>query len=217
MEAKIEEMASCKDVTGLIQMASEGDCMVQEQVRYALESIGPEAVPELINSLRSTNKAARYSAIIALGDIADQRAVVPLGRVLLTDREKCIRCCAARALSHHREEQATQFMLQALLMDRECCVRHVARRALECQYGEDELLNMLLMALDCSDPETSAAAALALGSIGDQRALEPLVEKTLESDRFLQRCAQWAIQRLQDRTTPPFEWYPQICSDLIVP
>ena len=64
---------------------------------------------------------------------------------------------------------------------------------------------------------TSEAHTLALGSIGDQRALEPLVEKTLESDRFLQRCAQWAIQRLQDRTTPPFEWYPQICSDLIVP
>lgn len=71
------------------------------QVR-AVEALGAwksaAAVPALIKSLRSTEPTLRWKAVLALGQIADTRAIDPLEYLRDHDTEEEIRGAAADAL-----------------------------------------------------------------------------------------------------------------------
>jgi HEAT repeat protein len=76
--SKATTVATPDDIAGLIQTLRSSNHTTREAATAKLIAIGQEAVPDLIESLKSTSPLVRYRAAEALGHIGDARAVAPL-------------------------------------------------------------------------------------------------------------------------------------------
>jgi HEAT repeat protein len=81
----------------------------------ALASIGPPAVPRLIEALADPSPEVRIEAVRALGNIADVRAIEPLRRAT-DDSNEVVRATAVRALGAFSDPRAAE-ALTAVLKD----------------------------------------------------------------------------------------------------
>lgn len=182
----------------LIEALADRDVGVREGAAYSLGKIGDgRAVGPLILSLRDSHGKVREAAVWSLARLEDRRAVDPLIDALGNGVPK-VREAAAWALGVLGDRRATDPLVSAL-GDDDPGVRKAAMQVLEKLgdpmgkriYGaldgdresREELargkdprsLDPLLRCLRNPDGKLRRAAARALGTIGDRRAVDGLV------------------------------------------
>jgi HEAT repeat protein len=184
------------------------------------------AVERLVAAVRAGATLPGYlglRAIVALGMPVRQHLLV-----LLTDPSPRARLLAVRALGQSGSEalgpvlnaRSPEDRLQALetldqlaaqvleplsrtLRDEDVTVRREVAFQF-CLFGKSSYKGAvapLIEALDDPEPDVRSSVALALGASEDPRALEPLVQRLLQSDEvpIVRRCAAEGIDHLQDR------------------
>lgn len=169
-------------VEPLIQALSED---TDEEVRWkAASALGKindkRAVDSLIKALSDENWAVRRNVIIALGKLGDERSFEPILNSL-SDRDWHVRKYAAVALGKIGDERAINPLLNAL-NDEDSDVRWKSIVAL----GDIGIpaVEPLIKAFENKDWQIKSRAAEVLGKIGDERAVEPLIEALNRKDKY---------------------------------
>jgi protein-S-isoprenylcysteine O-methyltransferase Ste14 len=137
----------------------------------ALEGMGERAVDPLIDLLHDRDPSLREIAANTLGVLGSERAVAPL-IASLADPDGNVRCWAAGSLGRLRAEEAVAPLTR--MLDTPGSARHSAAVALG-RIGSTDAVRPLITALDEPSPWTQAAVIYALGQLGDERAVDPLL------------------------------------------
>ena len=148
-------------------------------------------VEGLIQALGHEDHGIRVNAALALGKLKNAGAVKALVDAL-RDPNEDVRWAAAWALGEIGKP-AVRPLVQAL-KDEEGEVRWKAAWALE-KMGR-QVLDSLLDAFATEEGEAKSKIAMVLGSIGDVRAVRPLVQALGDEDESVRWGARWALQKL---------------------
>jgi HEAT repeat protein len=136
------------------------------------------AVPGMLVLLDSEQWMARKEAAIGLGELGDD-TVVPALAPLLSDPADWMREAAAEALAKIGTDAALAALWDAFDHRRFQRIGYLSSALAE---FTPEVLPRLLAAAGSDDPDTRYWAAVALGSTGDDRAVETL-ERLMADDR----------------------------------
>jgi len=145
------------------------------------------AVKPLLEILRDTNSEVRGSAASALGQLGALEAVEPLIE-RLQDENAEVRCSAANALGELGDERAVEPLLR-LLSDQDTEMQRRASIALKQLSGAERLL----VALRHEEAKIRQGAAISLGDVGDERAVEPLLQAVHDKDSRVRWAAMQAL------------------------
>jgi HEAT repeat protein len=222
-EAAVEILGDIGDtiVNPLIDVLRDGDASERRAAAIELgEARESQAVDALIDALANADEGVRSAASTALGQIGDERAAEPLV-TMLDDSSESVRDSAISALvmtgapavpallaslesSEAAVLEASASVLGqigdtravrplfALLNNDERSVRMAAAHALSSFGGR--VFNALAAALEGEDERIREAVAVALGEIGDERAVKPLLDALKSSkDRNAQLAAARAL------------------------
>jgi len=216
-------------VEPLIVALKNKDWIVRENAAKALGKIGDKrAVEPLIFAIKDDTGRVRYEAIEALGEIGDLRAVEPLMSLLLDQNEKGspLRTGAATALGKIGDKRAIEPLISALSY-KEQNIRKAASESLnkfgwrpenennkviffianqewdKCVEMGESAVEPLIAALKYGG-DTRKEAAIALGKIGDKRAVEPLIvvlnDKFWDANANAAGEAAWALGEIGDQS-----------------
>jgi HEAT repeat protein len=147
-----------------------------------------------IRDLRSSDVNERSHAARALGELGDKRAVDPLIGVLEHDSDLYVRAAAAEALGSLRDSRAIEPLCRALGDVEHPAVPPAAAKALGA-FGAAALDPVL--AQFRNNEKARYGAAIALGEIGDKRAIAPLLEAKTKDVSESQAIAA-ALRKLRD-------------------
>ena len=172
--------------TGYSEQRKQWDVRVSEVVK-ALEKVGDaNAVAVLINTLEELNIMdsclSHYVLDVivdALGEIADNKAVVPIVRAM--QRWSTVKISAIVALGRIGSQEAIASIISALI-DRDEYVRNNAMNALRRLKDSPITVDCLIAALRDENWAIRTAAAECIGQLGYQQAVKPLV--ALLKDRY---------------------------------
>lgn len=160
------------------------------------ETAPPQEIRELLQSIvlsKERSEPEQEQAAMCLGHLQDES---PLQSFASSDNPR-VRSHAAAGYGYCPTETAIAATLE-LLTDRVNTVRNMAERALirqmslVRQYGVARLLELL----DHPEPLTHSPAARLLGLTQDDRALQPLLDKANNGEKWLTRM--WATKALGD-------------------
>src|SRR5579859_7765950 len=168
---------------------------VRKEAAKALGQLGDARAGEpLTRALQDKSSHVRKEAALALGLIGDRRAVEPLIYTLQnehgrSDRDYQVCVAAAQALGQIRDAPAVSPFVSPLMLAFEEAsveVREAAMQALV-QIGAG-VVEPLVGALQDKDRDIllRAGAAKTLGRIGDERAVGPLLEALIVSQKMPQ-------------------------------
>lgn len=131
---------------------------------------------KLIKQLSHEETDKREEAILALGELRDERAVVPLIKVVNQDTIEN-RTYAIIALSEIADHRAIETLIYCL-MDNELNIRLAASRSLG-KFSSPQAISALLISLR-KDPKVivKSRAALSLGAVGSELAVEDLMSES---------------------------------------
>ena len=141
----------------------------------ALARCGPTATVPMLGMLTDSSPLLRVRAAITLGLLGNLATRDPL-LACLADPDKRVRAAAAMALGALGDASICSALLP-LFDDAEMDVRNAAINAsatLHCAIAIDPLIVMLRSS--GADGGNSHAIAMALGTLGDPRAIDPLIE-----------------------------------------
>jgi len=167
----------------------------RERARYR-EAL---ALPHLATISRSPTASVRVRAATALGNV-DDRGAEPVLEKLLGDRDPEVRTAAGEALALRAE-----YVPDATLAALESALRGGRRElVLPAALGlaakkRPEAFQPLLLVIKAGEPNERERAVLALGALGDRRALvelDPLVEPAVDADDATRALAPAAIEAL---------------------
>lgn len=179
--------------TAILPLLRDREEFVRQQAAYALgETRIRMNVPALINVLSQDKSAGvRGAAAVALGEIGDEAATIPLTQVL----SKRIRASGLLNRARRRTSAENEF------------VRRAAARSLG-QIGSRAAVPALISALtdQTNSDDVRREAALALGLINDPSAIASLQSVLAAPDPFLSRIAFEALQKI----SPAAATQPQI-------
>ncbi|MDP3065933.1 MAG: HEAT repeat domain-containing protein [Methanobacteriaceae archaeon] len=181
-------------------MDTDPDEEVRWKAAWALGEIGsPHATEVLIRALKDNSWTVRRHAANSLGIIGDQDAVPPLMKAL-EDKDWHVRKYAAVALGKMKDEVAIPFLLEAL-EDEDADVRWKAGSSLVSMGGL--AVPSLIKKFKKGNWHTRGRAAEILGRIGDERALQPLMDsltpgKFRDKHRHVRGKAAEALGRIGD-------------------
>ncbi len=152
----------------------------RREIMRKLVDLGGEAVPVLEANLRFVEPEARPALIRILGEIGDDRALLPLMRFVFDTR------------GEPSESDARGFAMQAIM------------RIADASHA-DRLFDFLIDMKGDDDPFVRGYVAEAFGRLGDRRAV-PFVEDALEDDdEFVRECAQRAMEALEEADSGALE------------
>ncbi|GAB4449831.1 MAG: hypothetical protein OHK0015_55130 [Chloroflexi bacterium OHK40] len=202
------------------------DAEVRHHAARALATLGDaRAVPQLLAALRRTETAVRRECALLLGRLKAPLVSRSLASLLASDPVADVRAAAATALGTCGDPSATAPLI-AVLLDNHARVRAAAAAALG-TIGDTTALGPLidtlthdmlpvagataralarfgdpalqpLIALLRADTATAARAALALGYLGDPRALPALTDLLDEASEPLAPALHDALRALGD-------------------
>ena len=195
----VDKLYAKRDVKKLIKALGYKDASVRTSAVRALGDLDDvQAIEALSAALLDDDKRVRGWSADALGKIGDVRAVEPL-LVLLRgkDEDGWVRLRAADALGKIGDGQAVRPLMNAL-NDVDYKVREGAASALV-KIGSPAV-EPLCAALKGDDHAGSFGALVALGNIGDVRAVEPLlmVLKDEDQDAWVRLRAAEALGKIGD-------------------
>lgn len=174
--------ASFNGVLAMVQDTGQ-DLEVRATAIWVLRLLGDtHAVPVLLAALTDEQPDVRQGAALALGSLADRRAVAPLIDILQADTKARVRQVAAHALRWFGDTAAIDPLVRALQdRDEDVAVRGEAAESLG-EVGARQALPPLLAALADPSDEIRLWSAFALGVLGDVRAL-PELERVAATDQ----------------------------------
>ncbi len=143
------------------------NCQSESRRAWAAEILGTlqakSAVDALMDSLLDASPEVRAKAAGALGKIKEDRAIIKLGELLVSEPVSFVRTRVSQALGAIGSPKVIRFLVD-ILKDPEWWVRIRAVEALE-QIGENSVPS-LLVTLEEDDQEVRKRAAMALEKIG---------------------------------------------------
>jgi len=160
--------------------------MVFKKIQYSQDQV----IEGIIAALK--DEFDRQGAVIALGEIGDERAVESL-IATLKDEDSNVRKNAAEALGKIGDERAVEPLKQAL-KDKSKDVQIWAAFGLY-KSGDTQKIEFLITALKDKDVIVRLAATWALGELTDPRAVEPLIT-ALKDEEYMVRY--WAAEALEE-------------------
>lgn len=169
-------MAVSKATERLVEhFLADEDTEVRWNSGVALGKIGnEEAMDCLSKAVESKSTNMRWIAAFALAHAGDQRGVSVLIEAARHD-DSDIRSKAASALGQIPSDMVRKLLIKLLLFDNATGVRATAARALA-QMGGKTTQKALISALERGNRDVRAAAADALGTVGDDGAVGPLLK-----------------------------------------
>jgi beta-lactamase regulating signal transducer with metallopeptidase domain len=152
----------------------------------------------LVQMLQMQDPDMREHAASALGELGDERAVLPLIQVILNDGNSRVREHACEALGALGDVRALDPLITVMRTDGSARVReHCASAVGELQ--DSRSYEALLQVMYGGDTEqVRAHAAEALGSSGDPRALEPLLSALQDGSARMRMHAAIGLGELED-------------------
>lgn len=158
-----------------------------------------EMVPVLISVLKNDeNVRLRMSAITALEDIRDKRAV-PVLIDTLSDRQKYVRPVAARALGKIGDKQAIPALISTLTNDEIAMARGYAACALGNLKAQEAVTTLMKSLLRDESGGVRWSAATALGQIGDKEATSALLSALKDKEQTVRVAAAGALYLLEPK------------------
>jgi HEAT repeat protein len=156
-----------------------------------------------LSDLEHSNKGIQEKAASALGKLGDRRAVEPLISVLSTGKDTSpgaiavpdLRHYAARALGMIGDAHATEALI-ALRREDQLFAGIAAGNALSSL--ESDAVPILLRYIRDENRDVREAAIDALGKIGDDSVIKPLVDARNDADDMTQLVIDLALGRLGD-------------------
>ncbi len=155
------------------------------------------AVKDLIRALKDRDWWVKVRAADALGNIGGPRVVEAVFE-LIKDEDEFLRRTAVEILNTTKDKRAFDYLLEAL-KDADWWVRERAADALA-NLGDARAADALI-AMMRQYPEASHIAIKALATLGDQRAIQPILDRLHHSDVIVQREALQALGTLVDKET----------------
>lgn len=171
-------LPSEESAAALMPLLTDRDEFVRREAAYALgQTRSRSAVPALIERVNSDKSdQVRAAAIVGLGHIGDESAVVELAQVLSP---------ISSAKKQKQKSKENEFVLRAAAQ---------ALGRIRSRSGVPALIQAL--ADDSYSPDIKRAAAHSLGLIGDQSAVPALRAATTRGDPYLSRIAYEALRTL---------------------
>lgn len=168
----VEKMKKNQDVEGLIKVLDNEDEELRHEAVDALGNLGDiRAVEPLIELLKDDKSWYLSNVIDALGSLKDPRAVQPLIEIMSIEH---VRGNAAQALGEIGDHQAIVPLISYMgISADEYDLEDIQEVLLK--FGEAAVLP-LIDALKDEDFSLAGRAADLLGEIGDERAIQPLIE-----------------------------------------
>ena len=120
--SRVEAYRSDRNVEGLAREAAGPKVETSQAAVQALGTLGPEAIPQIQESLKNDRPAVRVAAALAYGQAVQVRGqavppaeqVRPLAEAARTDPSPDVRAAAVTALSHARALDEMQTIFKAL-------------------------------------------------------------------------------------------------------
>ena len=153
-------------------------------------------VEKFIEELKDDAFDVRRSAVNALQDIGDNRAIEPLIEALKNEHELNIRWSIRRGIKKIGGENVVESLINALTDD-----DHKAREAIAEALGgyrDERVVEPLIAALKDEEPRVREAAARALGDVNDVQAVEPLIEALKDEEPKVREAAASALEDVND-------------------
>jgi HEAT repeat protein len=146
----------------------------------------------------------RSLACWALGRMGDKDAIPSILRALEDDHEPSVRAGSAHALGELDDPVAVEPLIRALTMDPSADVRRMAAWSLG-RIGDDSALNPLIAVLNNpkDDPSLRAECAEALGELGLEAAVMPLLEALCDTSAEVRFFAAFALGLIGDPAALP--------------
>jgi len=196
----INTLSDIKDdraIEPLMQFLNEDDYDIRRASIFALGNMKAEAaIDSLVANLEHKDSNVRFAATNALGRIGEP-ALEPL-LVALKDENEYVRQHSAQALGDIGSDRAVEPLMNAL-SDNEYSVRLRAAQALG-KIGNPKATELLINALKINDynDDFRCAVAIALGQIGDRRAVEALIANLNSSYMTIRRDCAEALGKIGD-------------------
>jgi HEAT repeat protein len=209
-------MAGCRDVVTdeqeaekVMKVFSLLDSAGSTRIRACIvEQWGPDADTAFWKAAAAFGKALnepsallRFKAVKVLGAISGKLVVPPLIRAL-RDQDRGVRSAAVKALSKIKDKRAISAVIGAL-KDQDENVRHTAAQCLahNMNVGEEAVEPLITVFKNEKNEHeyVRAHAAIALGSIGDKRAFEPLLSVLENMDESIRGPVASALGELGDK------------------
>lgn len=148
-------------------------------------------VEKFIEKLKDDDFDVRRSAVNALQDISDNRAIEPLIEALKNEHKLNIRWSIRRGIKKIGGENVVESLINALTDD-----DHKGREAIAEALGgyrDERVVEPLIAALKDEEPRVREAAARALGDVNDVQAVEPLIEALKDEEPKVREAAARAL------------------------
>ncbi len=165
----------------------------------------------------SSDDDTRHTAVWALGNLGDKRAVPCLIKVLAHDKNENIRSVAAEALGKLEDKQAVKPLIKAL-KDPDWGVRVDAVYAFRrLKDFSSEAIPYIIERLKDEDETVRMTAARVLGDFKDTRAVEPLCQTLGDKNQRVKTSAISSLGLLGDSKAvePLFQLFKEGESDVI--
>jgi HEAT repeat protein len=197
----LEQLGDKRAIEPLIQALNDDHGLVRKSAIEALGKIGDERATEaLIAGLNDQDDEIRLSAVNSLKQIGDEHATKLLITVL-KDKNTDVRISAASALGQIGGGHAAMALIDAL-NDKNAKVRESVTYALR-KIDDDAIAEISETAVErliaaLKDPVSDIRKVMvrALGQMGDDRALEPLVEALQDESNEVRQSAALALEKL---------------------
>ncbi|MBI5724309.1 MAG: HEAT repeat domain-containing protein [Planctomycetes bacterium] len=174
-------------VDPLIKLLDSEECYTKKTVALALGKLGDvKAIKPLIELLRKDHSFRLYAAF-ALGELGNEEAIEPLVKLIGSDNEETIMAMiqAICKIGGKKAIDALIIKWATFTPDHNRIYYEIALGLLGNPpfLGDTSMLDPLLKTLDSDEPPgIRACAAMALGQIGDRKAVEPLIKALQRSD-----------------------------------
>jgi HEAT repeat protein len=181
----------------LLSIIRDGDSFINRATEVLVRIRDERAVEPLLQLLGDERDSVRAKAAGILGRIGDRRAVEPLLQ-RLRDKARDVRFAAAGALGWIGDERAVEPLLQLLRDEKGSDRSGWLKRAAEASRGIEDEWMLRLYREDLPNITVRFAAAGALGQIGDERAVEPLLQLLRDERQSVRSAAVSALEKIGD-------------------